>query len=303
MQYKICNKCLTSKSLDSFHKLKRSKDGHRAYCKTCASERGKERYLENKDYAPPKEKSKFLEDRAANYMEKWISVHKGKYSYDKVVFVESHVKVEIFCPAHNIYFWQTPNSHSSGNGCPECAKERRRDAFKSNIDKWVQKAVKVHGDRYDYSESVYETEKVKMLIRCNTCNTRFPITPDSHTATPQGGCPCCMKTGYNPLKAGHLYVLTCGDITKIGITNIGPEKRAKGISTDFGAEFAVIHSWKFLNGYIPDEMETTLLRQLRSQYKRPTDKFDGSTECFFNVDHSLLLANINNEIGKYSDYN
>lgn len=58
-------------------------------------------------------------------------------------------------------------------------------------EEFVRRAREVHGDKYDYSESVYVNHDTKILIRCNACGKVFPQSPASHL---QGsGCPECGK--------------------------------------------------------------------------------------------------------------
>ena len=46
-------------------------------------------------------------------------VHGDKYDYSKVEYEKSSKKVCIICPKHG-EFWQTPNHHLDGMGCPKC---------------------------------------------------------------------------------------------------------------------------------------------------------------------------------------
>ena len=46
-------------------------------------------------------------------------VHGDKYDYSKVNYIKSHEKVCIICPEHG-EFWQKPNNHLNGYGCPKC---------------------------------------------------------------------------------------------------------------------------------------------------------------------------------------
>ena len=46
-------------------------------------------------------------------------VHGDKYDYSKVDYKNWREKVCIICPIHG-EFWQIPNSHLSGHGCPIC---------------------------------------------------------------------------------------------------------------------------------------------------------------------------------------
>ena len=46
-------------------------------------------------------------------------VHGNKYGYSKVEYKNAHTKVCIICPIHG-EFWQIPNDHLNGCGCPKC---------------------------------------------------------------------------------------------------------------------------------------------------------------------------------------
>jgi hypothetical protein len=51
------------------------------------------------------------------FIEKARLVHEDKYDYSKVNYINTSTKVCIICPEHG-EFWQTPNSHLFGAGCP-----------------------------------------------------------------------------------------------------------------------------------------------------------------------------------------
>lgn len=97
-------------------------------------------------------------------------------------------------------------------------------------------------------------------------------------------------------KSGSLYVLKFGDIIKIGITNRDVALRTKGISKSFGSDFSVETQIKFSDGSIPLKVETVLLRELRETCTQPAGVFDGSTECFLDVDYGVLLKRIVEEV-------
>ena len=46
-------------------------------------------------------------------------IHGDKYDYSKVEYIGTYKKVCVICPKHG-EFWQTPRSHLSGHGCPNC---------------------------------------------------------------------------------------------------------------------------------------------------------------------------------------
>jgi len=113
-------------------------------------------------------------------------LHSGKYDYSEVDYVNSQTKVKIQCPLHG-EFGQVPNSHLSGRGCPYCGGTK-----KSNLDEFVEKAIKKYGHRFDYSESNYETNKSTISIVCKRHGLFF-TTPDHHLSknTENGGCQSC----------------------------------------------------------------------------------------------------------------
>ena len=54
-------------------------------------------------------------------IKKFKILHGEQYIYNKVEYQNSCTKVCIICPEHG-EFWQTPNSHLLGCGCPKCKR-------------------------------------------------------------------------------------------------------------------------------------------------------------------------------------
>jgi Zn finger protein HypA/HybF involved in hydrogenase expression len=61
--------------------------------------------------------------------------------------------------------------------------------------KFIEKAKQIHGDLYDYSESVYVNYKAKLKIKINCPKhpETFLSSPVSHYANKAKGCPRCVK--------------------------------------------------------------------------------------------------------------
>lgn len=71
------------------------------------------------------------------------SIHKNKYSYSNVKYINTHTKIEITCPVHGSFF-QTPLNHLQGAGCPRCKSSKgeqlcREILSKNNIEFEEQK--------------------------------------------------------------------------------------------------------------------------------------------------------------------
>ena len=73
--------------------------------------------------------------------DEWIKgateIHKHKYDYSKTEYVNIREKVCIICPFHG-EFWQLPNHHLQGCGCPKCQSshtenELRKLLLENNI--------------------------------------------------------------------------------------------------------------------------------------------------------------------------
>jgi len=115
------------------------------------------------------------------FIEKANKIHNRKYDYSKVDYINGHSKVTIICPEHG-EFSQRPNPHLKG-GCIECSGLKHK-----TTEEFVQKAIKVHGDKYDYSKSVYKNNHSKVTIICQK-HGYFEQTPHGHLA--KQGCPKC----------------------------------------------------------------------------------------------------------------
>lgn len=79
-----------------------------------------------------------------NFISQAKKVHENRYNYSKVNYVNNQTKVEIICLDHGSFF-QKPNKHLFGNGCPKC-----------NISKGelkIKKYLDYHKIKYIYDEA------------------------------------------------------------------------------------------------------------------------------------------------------
>jgi len=114
-----------------------------------------------------------------------MKIHGDKYDYSKVEYKNAHTKVCIVCKEHG-EFYQTPNSHLNGNGCPKC----NNGGVHSNVYSFIERAKKVHGDKYDYSKVEYVNAKTKVCIIC-PIHGEFWQTPEKHLLG--RGCRVCSN--------------------------------------------------------------------------------------------------------------
>lgn len=115
---------------------------------------------------------------------KFHAVHGNRYGYQFVEYDNAKTKVAIWCRKCSKRFWQAPEKHMSGCGCPVCAKSKNANAMKKisekNAASIVDEFKKVHGDKYDYSFVRYVGANKKVEIVCKTCGIRFHQKPVEH---------------------------------------------------------------------------------------------------------------------------
>ena len=97
------------------------------------------------------------------FIEKAKNIHKDKYDYSKVEYIDSKTKICIICPKHG-EFWQTPANHLKGRGCPKCSFKKMSDLKLKTTNKFIEDAKNIHGDKYDYSKVEYKDNKTKVCI-------------------------------------------------------------------------------------------------------------------------------------------
>lgn len=121
----------------------------------------------------------------ASFIEKAKKIHDNKYNYDDLNWIDGIHKVSIKCNRCNKIFKQKPHSHLAGQGCINCANKLSLEAF-------IEKAIFIHGNKYDYTNSRYNGMTKPISIKCNHCNKTFTCLAISHLKG--SGCSFCTKT-------------------------------------------------------------------------------------------------------------
>jgi len=108
--------------------------------------------------------------------------HNFKYDYSLLEYKNNNDKLKITCPTHGI-FEQSFTTHIKGHGCPSCTNNK-----KLNTVEFIEKAINVHGNKYDYSLVDYKNRNSKVKIICKEHGI-FEQSPGSHIIG--SGCPKC----------------------------------------------------------------------------------------------------------------
>ena len=112
--------------------------------------------------------------------------HGDTYDYSRVEYVKSSEKITIICKEHG-EFSQQAASHLRGSICKTCAIVSRT----SNTDVFIDKAIQIHGDIYDYSKVEYVKRGTNIIIICKE-HGEFLQTPHGHLHG--SGCSKCGRT-------------------------------------------------------------------------------------------------------------
>lgn len=228
-------------------------------------------------------------DSPEKFINKALKKHGDKYDLSLCEYTRHDVEVEVICRAHSSSFSIRPDLLLKGQGCPVCSAEKRSMEKRHTKEQFVEKAVKVHGNIYDYRLVDYITSKKNVAIICPMGHL-FHQTPHNHTAG-KHGCPSCGPCGFDARKDSWIYVLSAEGIVKIGITNRSAKTRAKTISKESGIVFKVEAEYK-LDGQFCSDLETYLLKKYRLSYQRPSWVFQGSSECFLGLSVETIKSDI-----------
>ena len=126
-----------------------------------------------------------------SFINKAREIHGDKYDYSKVNYVNKNSKLIIICPIHG-EFEQVARCHTSdGCGCNLCGNINISDSRRDTLDGFINKAIKIHGDKYDYSLVNYNTQKDKVKIICSI-HGDFEQRPSVHLNG--SGCPKCKES-------------------------------------------------------------------------------------------------------------
>lgn len=160
-------------------------------CKKCGIEDSKNKQR--------KTNNKFIED--AN------KIHNNKYDYSLIEYVNSHSRLLIKCPIHDI-FEQNATCHLVGQGCKECANKLNTIRQTCDSDDFIEKSITKHGNKYDYSKVEYINNLTPVIIICPT-HKEFNQKPCYHLQS--NGCPKCNNHGYSKAQIKWLNFIQIKD--------------------------------------------------------------------------------------------
>lgn len=259
-----------------------SRDGSKGFeCQKCAKER--------------------VADSQRMTLEEFIKrariVHGYKYDYSFVEYETARQYVKIRCTVHDHIFEQAPHTHLNGKGCALCRNDKLAKERSADNEHFIKRSIAQHGDKFTFDKLHYVNAKTKVVLGCKVeGHGEFPTIPSNHWLG--SGCPLCSESGFSCQRPAQLYVFQHDNMTKIGISNSQVEKRLKCLRKETGNKFEIVKVFSNEDGLLINNTETQLLYDLRELYKQPDYKFDGYSECFYDVDIPHLLRIIEEKLGE-----
>lgn len=137
---------------------------------------------------------KDLENKAAliaQFITDATTIHYSKYDYSKADFITKKSKITIICkiPEHP-EFSQTVSAHLYGAGCPKCAIIKNAKSKLKDINWFRQKAHEVHGEKYDYTNTIYIDSDTHLIIECRKTG-HPPFSQKANNHLQGNGCSKC----------------------------------------------------------------------------------------------------------------
>ncbi len=220
------------------------------------------------------------------FVQRATETHKNFYLYDKVVYHTSHDYVIITCPLHGV-FKQKAYRHLQGGGCSTCGIQKRT----KSQQQWITEAIKVHGEKYDYSLVKYEATDKKVIIICPK-HGKFEQEAQSHVRGHgcvkcsndkrggRGGVYCDSYFSRRSNEQGYFYLALFENkqerFTKIGITKL-PFNQRFSSQQQYKITPLLNEKMTLLDAY---KREQQIKNENQDLSYMPLKKFSGHTECF-----------------------
>jgi len=118
------------------------------------------------------------------FIENSKKIFGNKYDYSLVEYKNNITKVKIIYLKHGV-FEQIPKNHLIGHECPYCSGNNKK-----TTEKFINQSIKINGDKYDYSLTVYNGTHQKVKMICKEHQLVFDVNPHNHLYQIYS-CPLC----------------------------------------------------------------------------------------------------------------
>jgi len=236
----------------------------------------------------------------ARFIEKAQSKHGDQYDYSQVLCVSKKSIVTIWCPEHG-EFNQVAGNHLMQAGCPKCSFSKVYQAQTRTTESFIAAARARHGDKYDYSQTIYARSARKVEIICPIHGVFKQVANDHVMGR---GCRACAweiareahRLSWIERANGRpctLYLIRLfrqqESFYKIGVTWQSVEIRYKSKAFLNGYQYEVLAQHVSTDAVRIYEWEQSILETFSHLRYQPENSFGGETECFSSADEILAV--------------
>jgi predicted nucleic acid-binding Zn-ribbon protein len=137
-----------------------------------------------------RQRNKMLSDLVKEGLLARLQKVQPAWEYDIASFRGMAKKMQGVCKEHGTFF-AAPNNLLNNSGCVGCGAKKHAAHMAARMlttEEWVASAKEIHGDKYDYSASVYTGDKRPVEVRCKK-HGKFKTDNDHRYRA--AGCPRC----------------------------------------------------------------------------------------------------------------
>lgn len=244
------------------------------------------------------------ENKTEYFINQAIKIHGYKYNYSMTEYINSRIKLKIFCKKHG-EFKITPQSHLQGSGCCKCGDESHGKKTTKTSKQYNEEIALIHNNNYFIKENSYINIGTKIPHYCNTQKEWVNMRP-GHVLKGMVCRKCANlkisernrinSTGWTYSKweekgnsskyfdSFKVYIIKCYSVTTNEVFfKIG--KTFQEINRRFQSKNEIPYQWtvlKIFEGKSREmsELETNLKRMNKKNKYLPNIKFNGMYECF-----------------------
>jgi hypothetical protein len=113
------------------------------------------------------------------------------YDYSSTIYTGARSPIEYICRVHGKVVQSYATNHLRGRGCVKCRISKGAITRTKTYETFLNIALQVHKNLYEYPKEGYINRKTKIAIKCNRCNKTFLQSPETHLSG--SGCNVCNR--------------------------------------------------------------------------------------------------------------
>lgn len=138
-------------------------------------------------------------NRKAQFITRAREIHGDTYDLSCVDYINNKLKISLECSIHGKFLIRPNDLIDKQRGCPECGKLRGVEKHTSSKEQFIEKAIVIHGSKYDYSKVNYINALTKIEIIDKDGDSFFQ-TPANHLSGH-----CSVKERNNKFRTEYVW--------------------------------------------------------------------------------------------------